>query len=330
MRAAMRLFPDAPTPFVDLSTGINPLPYPVPELPEDAFSRLPEPENLLSLQSAAAEAYGMGDTSMVAAAPGTQNLIELLPRLIPAGPVNVLSPTYGEHAPAWVRAGHQVSLVDKFEDLKSGATAVLCNPNNPDGQRLEPTLLVELAKHLAARDGWLIVDEAFAEFGEFKISVARYLPQDRLIVLRSFGKAYGLAGLRLGFALASPDIAGVIRAALGPWPVSGPAIAIGAVALADAKWREAAGKRLKADCNRLDRLLTGGGFRVAGGTSLFRLASGAHAAETWLRLCRAGVLVRSFEEHPDWLRFGLPGAEAEWRRLESVLLNAANSIENPA
>jgi len=315
----MQRFPDAPRPFVDLSTGINPVPYPVPKMAPDVYSRLPEPEDLLALQDTAAKTYRLEDPSLAVAAPGTQFLIDLLPRLFDPGPVAVLSPTYGEHAPAWARAGHAVNLVGAFEDLTTATTAVLCNPNNPDGRRIEPARVTELASHLAARGGRLIVDEAFAEFGESNLSVAPSLPREGLVVLRSFGKAYGLAGLRLGFALASPNFSAMIREALGPWAVSGPAIAAGLAALADDDWRAAAGRRLEADCERLDRTLSHAGFQILGGTSLFRLASVAHAADIWLRLCQAGILVRSFENHADWLRFGLPASKDEWRRLEAVL-----------
>ena len=167
------------------------------------------------------------------------------------------------------------------------------------------------------RGGLLLVDEAFADL-EDGISLAPHLPQPGLIVLRSFGKTYGLAGLRLGFALAPPAEAVAIREALGPWPVSGPAIAIGRKALADAEWRCQARSGLDIACRRLDRLLAGSGLTIAGGTMLFRLVEG-DAERCFGRLGSAGILVRRFPEHPRWLRFGLPGDEAAWQRLEAAL-----------
>ncbi len=320
---ARRDFPDAPEPFVDLSTGINPVPYPMPELPPEAFARLPEPEEVEALQECAARAYGCGDPGMVAAAAGTQLLIEILPCLFPARAVHILAPTYGEHAPAWARTGATIHEVGDFSALDAGENAVICNPNNPDGRAIDPAKVQGLARRLAGRNGILVVDEAFAEYAEQPLSSAPGLPCPGLVLLRSFGKAYGLAGLRLGFALASPSVAATIRAALGPWAVSGPALYIARRALADGDWYQATGARLHEDTARLDKLLNEAGLEVLGGTSLFRLARAAHAPEIYQRLGRAGLLVRRFEHRVDWLRFGLPPSEQAWARLEAALLPAA-------
>jgi cobalamin biosynthetic protein CobC len=315
---ARRLFPGAPEPFVDLSTGINPVPYPVPDLPAEMFARLPEPEALEALQTAAASAYGTVP-AMVVAAPGTQALINLLPRLLPQREVAVLGPTYAEHAASWRAAGSHVTEVARFEDLEKAAPcAVLCNPNNPDGRLVPPAALSALADRLAGRGGLVVVDEAFADF-EGEVSVVPALPHPALVVLRSFGKAYGLAGLRLGFALADARTAGLIRAALGPWVVSGPAIAIGCRALLDRVWVADAAARLKREAADLDRCLAAAGLRVLGGTRLFRLAEGAHAAALFQQLGTAGILVRRFPAQPRWLRFGIPGQSAEWDRLRVAL-----------
>ncbi len=167
-------------------------------------------------------------------------------------------------------------------------------------------------------EGVLIVDEAFADFDDSD-SLAALLPERGAVLLRSFGKTYGLAGLRLGFAIASPDIGRRLRAALGPWPVSGPAIAIGSLALADLAWTEAAGARLRLEASRLDSLLTAAGWRILGGTRLFRLAARADATEAFERMLRAGVLTRPFPDAPDRIRFGIPGEEAQWERLAAAL-----------
>ncbi|PHK94264.1 threonine-phosphate decarboxylase [Pseudoroseomonas rhizosphaerae] len=321
--AARRRFPGAPEPFLDLSTGINPIPWPVPPLPPTAFARLPEPEEEAALRAAAATAYGAVSPEMVAAVPGTQLLIQLLPRLFPRPALRVLSPTYAEHAACWRAAGTAVEEVAEFGALEGagdrGGAALLCNPNNPDGRRFPPGALRALAERMAARGGLLVVDEAFAELEPDMPGLAGLLPHPALILLRSFGKSHGLAGLRLGFALAAPERAAAIRAALGPWAVSGPAIAIGRAALADAAWREAAALRLARDAARLDALLEGAGLRVLGGTRLFRLAEG-DAAHWHDRLGRAGILVRRFSARPRWLRFGLPGDEAAWARLSNALI----------
>ena len=318
MGAARRLFPGAPEPFLDLSTGINPLPYLVPPLPPEAWARLPEPEAEAALREAAARAYGAADPGLVAAAPGTQALIGLLPRLFPARRVRVLGPTYAEHAAAWAAAGAMVEEVADPGALAGAELAVLCQPNNPDGRRHDPAALLALAGQV----GRLVVDEAFADLEEEGLSLAPHLPRPGVIVLRSFGKTYGLAGLRLGFALAEPEAAAALRAALGPWAVSGPALAIGRRALDDAAWRGAAAARLASDAARLDALLTAAGLRVTGGTRLFRLAEG-DAAGWFGRLGRAGILVRRFAARPGWLRFGLPGDATGWSRLETALADPA-------
>lgn len=324
MSAARRLFPTAPEPFLDLSTGINPAPYPVPALPAELWTRLPEPEVIESLQRAAAERYGVRDPAMVAAAPGTQVLIGVLPFVL-AGllasfqrRVTILGPTYAEHRGAWEHAGAEVIEVEDVGLLRRAGCAVLCNPNNPDGRRVPVAELLTLADELAGRGGVLVVDEAFADL-EQGFSVAAHLPHPGILVLRSFGKAYGLAGLRLGFALAAPSLAERLRGALGPWAVSGPAAAIGTAALRDGAWLRRAAERLQRDRERLDLLLAGAGVPVIGGTRLFRLAASRQAPDLFDRLGRAGILVRRFGARPHWLRFGLPGDQAAWERLAEAL-----------
>ncbi|MCQ4161761.1 threonine-phosphate decarboxylase CobD [Roseomonas sp. GC11] len=320
--AARRRFPGAPEPFLDLSTGINPVPWPapapMPPLPPAAWTRLPEPEAEEALRAAAARAYGAADAAMVAAAPGTQILIQLLPRLFPQPRLAVLSPTYAEHAACWRAAGTVVEPVARFGDLARAPAALLVNPNNPDGRRVAVAEIAALADALAARGGLLIVDEAFVELEPEPWGAAGLLPHPGLILLRSFGKSHGLAGLRLGFLLAAPERAAVARAALGPWAVSGPALALGGAALADAAWRAASAARLAGEAARLDALLERAGLRVLGGTRLFRLAEG-DAAFWFRRLGEAGILVRAFQDQPRWLRFGIPGEERDWERLSNIL-----------
>lgn len=310
--AARARFPLATAPWIDLSTGINPLPYPVPTLRPEAYRRLPEPEEVRRLEAAAARAYGVADPRMVVAAPGTQILISLLPHLFRPGRVAIVGPTYTEHAAAWAAAGNAVSVVADPTALRGAPAAVLCNPNNPDGRRSPGSELAALARHVAV----LIVDEAFADLEEPGLSLAPTLPANA-VVLRSFGKTYGLAGLRLGFAVAALPTARRIRNALGPWAVSGAAVAFGTAALADDAWLAATRARLQADTARLDALLTQAGLQLVGGTLLFRLAQHARAAAVFDRLGRSGILVRRFDAEPGWLRFGIPGGG--WDRLAAAL-----------
>lgn len=317
---ARRLFPDAPEPWLDLSTGINPRPYPLPPLAPECFARLPEPEAVEALQSVAASAYGAAQPAMVVAAPGTQILIDLLPRLWPARLVAVLEPTYAEHARAWSRTGASVEKVAAFDALPgAAAVAALCNPNNPDGRRVASDRMLALADTMAARGGLLVVDEAFADVEPGGLSLTNALPHPAIIILRSIGKTYGLAGLRLGFALAAPERAALIRDALGPWAVSGPAIAIGQAALSDRTWLAATSEHLARDARALDACLSDSGLCVLGGTRLFRLVGAHNAQAIFSKLGCAGILVRRFADQTTWLRFGQPGSAAHMERLTMAL-----------
>ncbi len=315
---ARLLFPDTPAPWIDLSTGINPIPYPLPEMPAARFTRLPEPAEIQGLERVAAEAYGAKSADQVASAPGTQSLIGLIAQVYAVKDVTILGPTYGEHAPAWAAAGAKVTEVSAPSDLR-GAAAVLCNPNNPDGRVLAAKDVLEIATRITSGGGVTIVDEAFADLEDGNFSVAAHVEGARIIVLRSFGKTYGLAGVRLGFAIAAPELLAPIRAALGPWPVSGPALEFGAAALADSEWRKRTAERLSRDITTLDSMLKKSGLDILGGTRLFRLASSERAPEYFQNLGESGIYFRRFGDRPNLLRFGIPANAAEWDRLAASL-----------
>jgi cobalamin biosynthetic protein CobC len=342
--AARRRFPAAREPWIDLSTGINAVPYPIGAISAQAWTRLPEPAAIAALEAAAAARYGASPARVIAA-PGTQALIQILPRLIGARSIRVLGFTYAEHAAAWRAAGADVGVVEELTSLfpslraegeaiqglayagpriaspwarNDGCVAVVVNPNNPDGRLVGAADLRALAGAMAERGGVLIVDEAFMDVVPGQ-SLIPTLPERGAIVLRSFGKTYGLAGLRLGFAVASPDWAPVLRVAIGPWAASGPAIEIGIRALADSAWLEATIARLGDDAGRLDALLAEAGFSILGGCALYRLAAHEDAAAMFERLGNAAILVRSFADRPHWLRFGIPHEEAHWARLKRAL-----------
>lgn len=299
--------------WLDLSTGINPWPYPLPALPPEAWTRLPGTAEERALVMAAAGHYGVAGPEQVLAAPGSSPLIQALPRLLPPGPVAVVGPTYAEHARAWSAAGHQVAEVADIDATGDALAVVVVNPNNPDGRVVEPARLVALADRLAALGGLLVVDEAFGDTMP-KLSVAPSL-RPGLVVLRSFGKFFGLPGLRLGFALAEVDLIGRLGAALGPWPVSGPALAVGAKALADTAWAAATRGHLAFEAKKLDAVLEKMGASVLGGTPLFRLVDHADGPVLYDRLGRAGILVRAFADRPRQLRVGLPPGEKGRARL---------------
>jgi cobalamin biosynthetic protein CobC len=354
LAAARAAFPDAPAPWLDLSTGINPRPYRARRADPAALRRLPDPEEVAALEAAAARAFGVAPDRVVAV-PGTEAALRALPRILGARSAAIVSPTYGAHAEAWRLAGAKVTCIGASQIAASAAEAVvLVNPNNPDGATVAAPDI---------GDRWLIVDEAFAETAPH-LSVIPHLfsspvktgegdrPQgggggelqaqrpvmppppaspvplphqdgggrrsSRTIVLRSFGKFYGLPGVRLGFAIAEPGLAARIGAQFGDWPVGAEAIAAGLSAYGDHAWAERTRVRLARDAARLDALLTAAGFEVLGGTSLFRLAAAADAKRRFIALARRGVLTRPFPDQPTWLRFGLPKPK-DWPRLKAAL-----------
>ncbi len=317
---ARALFPDAPEPWIDLSTGINPIPYPLPALPLSLWQRLPAADDEAALLAAARNAYRVTSDAGIAAAPGTQILIDLLPRVVPdlikAGPVSVLGPTYAEHALAWRKMGATVVEADTLAHADAAATVVVVNPNNPDGRLLSVSDLTALAARCSACGGMLVVDEAFCDFTP-EASLVRALPP-ATIVLRSFGKTYGLAGVRLGFAIGEADLVSALRDAMGPWAVAGPALAIGAIGLADADWLRRQATARAADAARLDTMLAPLG-EIVGGTALFRLLATPAAPALFAHLGACGIYVRRFQQAPTRLRFGLPGDAQGWARLEAAL-----------
>jgi cobalamin biosynthesis protein CobC len=319
LTAARRQFPDAPQPFIDLSTGINPHSYPLPQLSPHLFARLPQQAALGRLLAAAAKAYAAPSPDHVVAAPGTQALLPAVAALVCPGRAKVLAPTYAEHVRVATLVGHHTSEVADVGQLEDADLAVVVNPNNPDGRMVTRSALLALADKLRSRGGLLVVDEAFCDVASVDASLAGEVARGQIVVLRSFGKFFGLAGVRLGFALAASDIAARLAAWLGPWAVAAPAIAIGETALADTTWARATRDRLERESQRLDEILSQARLERVGGTLLFRLARTPLASGLFHHLGGAGILVRRFTEQPDWLRFGLPGGEDAWTRLRTAL-----------
>jgi len=309
---AIARFGGTPADWIDLSTGINRLPWPVPPLPADAWRALPTATATAAAVEAARTAWGVRGPALALA--GAQAAIQLLPRLAPPGRAGILAPTYNEFAAAFAAEGWRVEEVAAPDRLAGCEAAVVVNPNNPDGRRLEPSALVALA----GKVGLLIVDESFAD-PHPEVSLAGAELPGNLLVLRSFGKFHGLAGVRLGFVLGAADLLAALARRAGPWPVSGPALALGAAALADADWRDRTIARLARDAARLDAMAAAAGWSCLGGTSLFRLYDTGDAAAAQARLARARIWSRVFPYSPSWLRLGLPGPEAEWTRLTSAL-----------
>lgn len=301
--------------WLDLSTGLNPNGYPAPALASDAWHRLPE--NDPALLDAAQRYYRAPGMLAVA---GTQAAIQALPRLRAASRVVVASPSYAEHLHNWSQHGHRTCAVP-YEQLEAATdnadVLVVCNPNNPTGETVPRATLLEWAHRLAARGGWLVVDEAFADTdGAHSVVDAARSPG--LIVLRSVGKFFGLAGLRLGFVAAHEDILSPLANLLGPWAVSGPAQQVARAALEDGAWQRATQASLHSAGNRLRALLASHGID-GNGTALFQWWPEPHPDAFHDHMARRGIWVRLFREAARGIRLGLPPNEPGWQRLELAL-----------
>ncbi|QAY84974.1 threonine-phosphate decarboxylase CobD [Pseudomonas arsenicoxydans] len=301
--------------WLDLSSGLAPWPFPIPEIPLRAWARLPETDD--GLEQAACDYYG---TTQVLPVAGSQMAIQLLPRLRRAGKVGVLSPSYAEHAEAWRRNGYIVREVLEQEVdfyLDSLDVLVVVNPNNPTGLSLTPSRLLDWHARLASRGGWLVVDEAFMDNTPM-LSLAPFTHHVGLIVLRSFGKFFGLAGVRLGFVLAERKLLKLLAEQVGPWAVSGPTRVVGQACLLDTEGHARQRLRSEAASERLALLLEQHGLQPQGGCALFQWLITERAEVLHDFMARRGILLRLFA-HNSSLRFGLPGDEADWQRLEQAL-----------
>ncbi|ETA53509.1 threonine-phosphate decarboxylase CobD [Ponticoccus alexandrii] len=305
--------------WLDLSTGINRVPYPMPNLAPEALTALPLGRDIAAVEKAARAAFGAPQGCECVALAGASAAIQLLPRLSRRrGTAKVLGPTYNEHAAALRAARWTVEEVATLDALDDCSVAVVVNPNNPDGQRHDPDALLAVSE----RVGLLVVDESFADAAP-ELSILPHWGRLRegalVVVLRSFGKFYGLAGLRLGFALSYGPLVDDMRRMAGPWAVCGPAIAAGQAAYADTDWQAATTARLAQDAERMDRLAGQAGWALVGGTTLFRTYATPDAATAQDRLAQGRVWTRRFPYSDQWLRLGLPGTEAEWRWLAQAM-----------
>lgn len=313
LRQAARRYGIPLAEWVDLSTGINPQAYPVPPLAPAVWQRLPETDD--GLEAAAAAYYGSPHLLPVA---GSQAAIQALPACFSPGRVLTLAPTYAEHPHAW--RAHEVRAVSAegiAAALGEADILLLVQPNNPDAQRFPRDQLLAWRAELAARGGCLIVDEAFID-ADPADSLVPLAGRPGLVVLRSVGKFFGLAGARVGFVFAEPAVLDVLAERLGPWAVSGPARQVTAAALADTVWQAEARRCLARDSRRLASLLDEMGLAGGGGTALFQWRPTPHAPAVHDALAAKGILTRLFEA-PAGLRFGLPASESEWARLAAAL-----------
>ena len=299
--AAIRRFGGTRVGWLDLSTGINPVPYPLPLLPPDAWTALPDEGAFSRLNDLAGAFWNVPQAAAILPATGASAIIAALPRVFPQGAVNIPTPTYNEHAAAFRAAGWTIS------DTAEGAQVVV-HPNNPDGKIwAEADLTAPIT----------IIDESFCDVMPDQ-SLVHLAACPNTIILKSFGKFWGLAGLRLGFAIGDPTVITRLSDILGPWQVSGPALTIGANALADPDWADTTRARLAQDSDKLDHLITAKGADLIGGTTLFRLYR-VDDAKAWQdRLAQGHVWSRIFPYADTWLRLGLPAPD-RWAQLEAAL-----------
>ncbi|MFV0333278.1 MAG: threonine-phosphate decarboxylase [Tropicimonas sp.] len=296
--------------WLDLSTGINPVPYPLPDLPASVWTALPDSAASARLIVAARRFWEVPDRLGILPVPGASAAIARLPGVAKgsgAG-VHIPAPTYNEHAAAFAAAGWRVMT---GPEAPGAGACVLVHPNNPDGRLWSAGELPQ--------SGLLILDESFCDIAPEASLLRRAAQRPETLVLKSFGKFWGLAGLRLGFVIGAPALLATLREVTGPWPVSGPALAIGAAALEDPAWADATRERLREDAERLDGLMTRAGAVAIGGTTLFRLYRTGNAAGMQARLARGRVWSRCFPYSEHWLRLGLPGSEAGWQQLAAAL-----------
>lgn len=305
--------------WLDLSTGINPNGWPIPTLPAACWQRLPEDnDDLLP----AAQAYYQNSSILPVA--GSQAAIQTLPLLRPACRVGLMHPAYAEHAAGWQKAGHHLQHIDSSNiesQLDRLDVLIIINPNNPTGKLHTPQQLLDWHAKLSRRGGWLIVDEAFID-SRPDYSLSPVPNRAGLIILRSIGKFFGLAGIRCGFVIAEPQILQSLRELFGPWTINHPGRYVAAKALTDRDWQQKSIIDLKRQTQRLREVLTENGWSPLGASDCFQWLKTEHAERLHIFLAQQGILTRLFKD-PASLRFGLPKDDAAWLRLAQALAQPA-------
>lgn len=294
-------FGGARSDWIDLSTGINPVPYPIGALDQNDWTALPDAGAFDALTSAARAFWKIPNDAAILPAPGASSLIARIPALASAGRVDIPAPTYNEHGAAFNAQGWTISS-------NAPSARVLVHPNNPDGRMWQER---DVSAPLT------VIDESFCDIAPEE-SLIHLANRPGVIVLKSFGKFWGLAGLRLGFAIGDPALLARLNDFIGPWAVSGPALRIGALALDDQQWATQTRARLDADAKRLDGLVAAHGAPLVGGTPLFRLYDVGDASHWQKTLAQAQIWSRIFPYSDRWLRLGLP-APNQWPRLSAAL-----------
>ncbi len=298
---------DLPEDWLDLSTGINPHAFALPEIRAAEWENLPSQAGLDELLFAARRYYRVPHALEIAAVPGTEAAIYQLPALIP-GPVAIVEPTYGSHRSAWEADGRPVNTLSDLSAASGETHLVVVNPNNPTGRLLEPDTVLAMGRTLG-HDKVLVVDEAFMDCTPDKSVVPHLQPDRPIVVLKSFGKFFGLAGVRLGFVVGAPELLRSLSGRFGDWCISGPALTIGAAALNDYRWQSNMRRRLNADISKLEAVISTF-MQIVGKTDLFLTCQHPQAAALHSFLAERKIWTRRFPYEPTWLRIGLPKTDA--------------------
>ncbi|WP_394154301.1 threonine-phosphate decarboxylase CobD [Vibrio maritimus] len=317
-----------PNGWLDISTGVSPFTYPVPVIPDSIWNRLPQSND--GLERAARFYYRSASEPLAVA--GSQAAIASLPELFTSrlkrlGTVCLPRVGYKEHQRAWETYRYHGSqwLIEFYDEtpsvyqLENSDVVVIINPNNPTGQRFSQSQLDAMYQKMQINQGYLVIDEAFADCTPENSLLRRQSLYERLLVLRSVGKFFGLAGARVGFVFAMPPLLSALENQLGPWTVTGPSRWVVKTALMDTDWQLKTRQSLAQNMKRLHALLIRTLTKRVAYTDLFITAYVNEAAVLHRHLCERQVLTRLCDER-NALRFGLPRTSCQWAKLESALL----------
>ena len=321
IQSASAIYGRDPCQWVDLSTGINQHSYPIPKIEQSAWHQLPYLSPKLT--TAAASYYGAHGCL---ASSGSQAIIQLLPSILHhlgnARAAWLPDVGYQEHRHAWSKCGdiNTYSGLDgalaakqidaALEDNLIGHLLII-NPNNPTGERFTPQKLRAWAQKLLASNGFLVVDEAFIDTTPSASLLTEPLAKN-VVVLRSVGKFFGLAGIRLGFTFADESVLEQLAKEMGPWIVNGPAQTVAIAALSDTLWQSNMRTTLASQSlqqhNIWQPAMTALGAYHAGSHELFRsfIMAPKLAKKLHQSAAKNGILIRlvTIDSATSLLRFG--------------------------
>ena len=302
--------------WIDLSTGINPNSYPIPKLSISDWRSLPTKTEIKDLESIIKSKQKI--SSEIIMVPGAQMAINFLPFLLKGEgtEVRILTPTYNEYNYCFTNTGFKVNSCQKFNQLFNSDIAIIVNPNNPDGKIYEINELFELSKSVKI----LIVDESFIDSVECD-SIVNQLNEDvsNIIVIRSFGKFFGLAGLRLGYVFSGKEIIRKFKRFFGPWQISKMSVKIATIAFSDDVWIKKTKNNLNEKANAIDNLMKKINWKITGGTNLFRLYSTSNSDLAQKLLAEKFIWSRKFSYSKKWIRLGIPN-ERDFKKLKKIVM----------